>query len=105
MATAWRMSRPPCTRSWTAESSLPESESSGSSRGENSSSGPRPASTVPSRPRAAMRCSLPRRVLISPLWHRYRNGWARSQAGVVLVENREWKTARATWKSEAARSE
>ena len=104
MATAWRMSRPPETSSSTAVSSLPESESSGSSSGEKSSSGPRPASSVPRRPRAAMRCSLPRKVLISPLWHRYRNGWARSQAGVVLVENREWNTTSGASKSEAARS-
>ena len=35
--------------------------------------------------RAFIQLILPRRVLISPLWHRKRNGWARSQDGRVLV--------------------
>ena len=46
-----------------------------------------------------MRSSLPRTVLISPLWHSWRNGWARSHAGVVLVENRLWNTASGAVKS------
>jgi hypothetical protein len=37
--------------------------------------------------RAAIQLILPRSVLISPLWHRKRYGWARSQLGNVLVEN------------------
>ena len=37
---------------------------------------------------------LPRTVLISPLWLMNRSGWARSQEGNVLVENREWTIAR-----------
>ena len=34
-------------------------------------------------------------ALISPLWQRVRNGWARSHVGSVLVENRWWNTANA----------
>ena len=30
-------------------------------------------------------------VLSSPLWARYRNGWAIVGCGSVLVENRVWK--------------
>lgn len=33
--------------------------------------------------------TLPRSVLISPLWPKTRIGWARSQLGKVFVENRE----------------
>ena len=36
-------------------------------------------------PRANALLMLPRRVLISPLWHIMRNGWARGQLGKVLV--------------------
>jgi hypothetical protein len=43
-------------------------------------------------------------VLISPLWHSWRNGWARSHAGVVFVEKREWNTASGATKSSAVRS-
>ena len=39
--------------------------------------------------RASTRSALPRMVLISPLWRINRLGCARSQLGVVLVENRE----------------
>jgi MFS family permease len=35
--------------------------------------------------RALSQLRLPRRVLISPLWHKNRNGWARSQDGKMLV--------------------
>ena len=45
--------------------------------------------------RASIRERLPRIVLISPLWRISRLGWARSQLGVVLVENREWTMAMA----------
>ena len=45
--------------------------------------------------RASILSALPRMVLISPLWTIIRLGWARSQLGLVLVENREWTTARA----------
>ena len=45
--------------------------------------------------RESIRSALPRMVLISPLWRIKRLGWARSQLGLVLVENREWTRAMA----------
>ena len=45
--------------------------------------------------RASIRSALPRMVLISPLCRISRLGCARSQLGVVLVENREWTMAMA----------
>ena len=41
--------------------------------------------------RARIQLTFPWIVLISPLWQRSLNGWARSHDGVVLVENRWWK--------------
>src|SRR5277367_6621211 len=41
--------------------------------------------------RARSQFTLPRRVLISPLWAMRRKGWARCQVGKVLVEKR-WCT-------------
>ena len=38
--------------------------------------------------RASAQLRLPWMVLISPLWARYRNGWASGHCGEVLVENR-----------------
>ena len=35
---------------------------------------------------AFIQFTLPRRVLISPLWASVRNGWASGQVGKVLVE-------------------
>ena len=43
------------------------------------------------RRRAFIQLTLPRTVLISPLWQARRNGWARRQLGKVLVEKR-WCT-------------
>ena len=37
---------------------------------------------------------LPRSVLISPLWQSTRKGCARDHEGKVLVEKREWTSAR-----------
>src|SRR3712207_5266360 len=45
--------------------------------------------------RAKTRSALPRMVLISPLWQIMRYGCARSQLGVVLVENLECTVATA----------
>ena len=45
--------------------------------------------------RAAIQLTLPRRVLISPLWQTKRYGCARAQLGKVLVEKREWTIASA----------
>ena len=43
--------------------------------------------------RACIQFELPRTVLISPLWAIIRYGWASSQLGNVLVENRECTSA------------
>ena len=43
--------------------------------------------------RARIQLTLPRRVLISPLWALSRKGWARSQRGRTLVEKRAWTMA------------
>ena len=45
--------------------------------------------------RARIQLTLPRSVLISPLWQIRRNGCARSQVGNVLVEKRWWTIASA----------
>src|SRR4051794_39380307 len=47
------------------------------------------------RRRAYIQLTLPRTVLISPLWARKRYGWASFQDGKVLVENRWCTRARA----------
>ncbi len=39
--------------------------------------------------RARIQLRFPANVLISPLWQRYRYGWASGQLGKVLVEKRE----------------
>ena len=44
--------------------------------------------------RACIQLTLPRRVLISPLWQTKRYGCARAQFGKVLVEKRECTMAR-----------
>jgi len=54
--------------------------------------------------RACIQFLFPRRVLISPLWHIIRRGWARSQEGKVLVLKRECTRAMWLWKSGCARS-
>ena len=51
-------------------------------------------SVASSASRARIQLRLPASVLISPLWARYRYGWASGQLGNVLVENREWTSAR-----------
>src|SRR5262249_40332045 len=54
--------------------------------------------------RAVIQLTLPRSVLISPLWARYRYGWARAQLGNVLVLKREWTIARAVSTAWSTRS-
>ncbi len=44
--------------------------------------------------RARIQLTLPRSVLISPLWASIRYGWASGQLGKVFVEKREWTSAR-----------
>ena len=77
-------------------SSMAESEPVGAITGRTlpMSSSDRQADCMVSS-RASIRSALPRMVLISPLWRISRLGWARSQLGVVLVENRECTMAMA----------
>src|SRR2546430_11464038 len=53
----------------------------------------RSRSDFSSASRARIQFRLPLTVLISPLCAMNRYGWASSQAGNVLVENREWTSA------------
>ena len=75
------------TSSSRALSSRAESEPERSSAGASAASSPRACS------RASIQATFPSIVLISPLWQRSRNGWARSQLGSVFVEKRWWKIA------------
>ena len=63
--------------------------------GNSRSRSPGMTSLASSASRARIQFRLPLTVLISPLWAIIRNGWASSQAGKVLVENRECTTTRA----------
>ena len=63
--------------------------------GNSRSRSPGITSLASSASRARIQLRLPLTVLISPLWAIIRNGWASSQAGKVLVENRECTTASA----------
>ena len=63
--------------------------------GNSRSRSPGMTSLSSSASRARIQFRLPLTVLISPLWAIIRNGWASSQAGNVLVENRECTTTSA----------
>ena len=54
--------------------------------------------------RARIQLTLPRSVLISPLWAIMRYGCASSQLGNVFVEKREWTSARRVVKRSSLRS-
>ena len=63
------------------------------------------SSSEPKLPsRARIQFALPWIALISPLWQRSRNGWARSQDGAVFVENRWWKIPNGTASDGSRRS-
>ena len=96
--------RPVISKNSSALSKLPESEHSGSMIGYSfcKSSASKSLSNVPCRERMAF--TLPRSVLISPLWLMNRKGCARSQLGKVFVEKRECTIARCVAKSSRARS-
>ena len=67
----------------------------------------RPAEKTPgakTASRARMRLTLPRSVLISPLWQRRRKGCASDQRGSVFVLKRAWTSAKALPKASSARS-
>ena len=86
---------PLITRNSRVLSSMAESEPLASTTGNTLSSSPSHTGEDMVSSRASIRSALPRMVLISPLWAMSRLGWARSQAGSVLVENREWTRAMA----------
>ena len=89
---------------WSTPSKLPESLISSDVTGNNLAvSSPRYGDfSNPSL--ARIQFLFPLRVLISPLWHIWRSGWALLQDGNVFVENREWTKARCVWKSSRNRS-
>ncbi len=95
ISTACGRVRPARCSSSSTSSRVAESDASGVHSGNARDRSPGIASVRSSDSRACMRLRLPRIVLISPLCAMWRNGCARSQAGNVLVENRECTTARA----------
>ena len=89
---------------WSTPSKFPESLISSEVTGSNFAvSSPR-YGDFSSPSRARIQFLLPRNVLISPLWHIWRSGWALLQDGNVFVENREWTNAKCVWKSSRNRS-
>ena len=102
--TAWGRLRPPRWSSSRHSSKLAVSDASGVMIGSarSSASPNRGLASDPSRARIQFR--LPMTVLISPLWATIRYGWARGHDGNVLVENREWTSARALSSRSSARS-
>ena len=72
-----------------ALSSMAESDPSLFTTGSTRAKSPPKASVCIVSSRASILLTLPRMVLISPLWAMSRLGWARCQLGSVLVEKRE----------------
>ena len=93
ISTAWGRDRPERTRSSTTSSNVPESLSPCVTIGVSSATGTGRASEASVLSRAVIQLRLPRTVLISPLWAISRKGWASSQRGRTLVENRLCTTA------------
>src|SRR5690625_2269773 len=93
MRTAWGRERP---ARWSSSSTSSKEAESLASGGQMGSSGSRsPSSSEEATPsRAAIQLRFPRTVLISPLWATSRKGWASGHDGKVLVEKREWTSAR-----------
>ena len=80
---------PPIMRNSRVLSSMAESEPASFTTGSTLSMSASSSGEDMVSSRASIRSTLPRMVLISPLWAMRRLGWARSQEGLVLVENRE----------------
>ena len=95
--TARGRSMPAIIRNSRVLSSMAESEPETLTTGSTFSMTPESSGVCMVSSRASIRSTLPRMVLISPLWAMSRLGWARSQEGSVLVEKREWTRARADW--------
>ena len=89
---------------WSTPSKFPESLISSLVTGNNLAvSSPRYGDfSKPSR--ARIQFLLPLKVLISPLWHIWRSGWALLQDGNVFVLKREWTSAKCVWKSSRSKS-
>ena len=102
--TAWGSSMPFIIRNSRVLSSMAESDPLWSTTGRILSMSSSMTGEEMVSSRASIRSTLPRMVLISPLWRMYRLGWARSQEGVVLVEKREWTRAMALSQSGSVRS-
>ena len=101
--TACGSDRPVRTSSSSALSKLPESLVPGSQIG-NSFETSSKTGDANIAWRATIQFTLPRSVLISPLWAMKRYGCARSQDGNVLVEKRWWTSARAETNCGSSRS-
>jgi hypothetical protein len=86
MALAMGRSRSARTMSSKTASRAAESELPGTTTGFTSSIASPKASAARRHSWAFIQLTLPRRVLISPLWAMTRNGWASHQVGKVLVE-------------------
>ena len=93
--TARGRSMPAIIRNSSILSSMAESEPETLTTGSTLSISPSSSREDMVSSRASIRSTLPRIVLISPLWAMRRLGWARSQDGLVLVEKREWTRATA----------
>jgi hypothetical protein len=87
--------RPESTSSSSTLSSVAVSEPPGWTTGSTFRRSSPKSSEASCDSRAAIQLTLPRSVLISPLWATIRYGWASCQLGKVLVEKREWTSASA----------
>src|SRR5579883_1978216 len=82
---AWAMDRPPATSSSSVLSNIAESLPPGRMTGSSFFTSSPNSGDSSSCSRACIQLTLPRRVLISPLWATYWSGWARSHDGKVFV--------------------
>ena len=96
--------RPPSTSSSTTLSNVAESEPPGRMIGSTFGRSSPNSSDASCDSRARIQLTLPRSVLISPLWAMSRYGCASSQVGNVFVEKREWTSASADFVRESCRS-
>jgi len=104
MLTASGSERPESVSSSRTLSKMPLSAWSRSMMGKHSASAGPKTSDCMTPSRESMAFTLPRIVLISPLWQRKRKGCARLQAGKVFVEKRLCTRATCDSKSSSSRS-
>ncbi len=104
ISTAWGSDRPPRCSSSSTSSKLAVSDPPGVQIGKIRSRSPGMRSDASSASRARIQFRLPCTVLISPLWARYRYGWASGHDGNVLVENRLCTSASADSSRSSSRS-